>query len=110
LGVAAHLANVLPDLREDAATGVRGLPHRLGAKRTALGGVAALLAASVVILLGPPGAPGAMLWAGFGGAVVLGGAAGFAAYRDPSSRRYFPAVIVVALLDVVLFAGSGVRL
>ena len=26
LGVAAHLANVLPDLADDASTGVRGLP------------------------------------------------------------------------------------
>ena len=30
LGVAAHFLNVLPDLADDAATGVRGLPHRLG--------------------------------------------------------------------------------
>src|SRR5450759_3294516 len=44
-GVAAHLANVLPDLREDDATGVRGLPHRLGAKATALAGAGILLAA-----------------------------------------------------------------
>ena len=32
LGVGAHLLNVLPDLDDDAATGVRGLPHRLGAR------------------------------------------------------------------------------
>src|SRR5674476_1428464 len=44
LGVAAHLANVLPDLGEDAATGIRGLPHRLGAKTTALAGAGILLA------------------------------------------------------------------
>jgi len=30
LGFAAHFANVLPVLRADAATGVRGLPQRLG--------------------------------------------------------------------------------
>ena len=33
LGVGAHLLNVLPDLDDDAATGVRGLPHRLGPRR-----------------------------------------------------------------------------
>src|SRR4051812_42774025 len=27
LGVGAHLANVLPDMADDAVTGVRGLPH-----------------------------------------------------------------------------------
>ena len=31
LGAGAHFANALPDLDEDGATGVRGLPHRLGA-------------------------------------------------------------------------------
>ena len=30
LGAGAHFANVLPDLADDAATGVRGLPHRPG--------------------------------------------------------------------------------
>ena len=30
LGSAAHFVNVLPDLADDAATGVHGLPHRLG--------------------------------------------------------------------------------
>jgi 4-hydroxybenzoate polyprenyltransferase len=33
LAVAAHVANVLPDLADDAATGVQGLPHRLGRRR-----------------------------------------------------------------------------
>ena len=31
LGVGAHLLNALPDLADDEATGVRGLPQRLGA-------------------------------------------------------------------------------
>ncbi|HYN96042.1 MAG TPA: UbiA family prenyltransferase, partial [Pilimelia sp.] len=31
LGGGAHFANALPDLGDDARTGVRGLPHRLGA-------------------------------------------------------------------------------
>src|SRR3712207_7375206 len=35
LGVGAHLLNVLPDLEDDAATGVRGLPHVLGPRRIA---------------------------------------------------------------------------
>ena len=30
LGAGAHFANVLPDLEDDARTGVRGLPHRIG--------------------------------------------------------------------------------
>ena len=31
LGAGAHFANVLPDIDDDLSTGVRGLPHRLGA-------------------------------------------------------------------------------
>jgi 4-hydroxybenzoate polyprenyltransferase len=33
-GGAAHLLNVQPDLADDVATGIRGLPHRLGPGRS----------------------------------------------------------------------------
>jgi 4-hydroxybenzoate polyprenyltransferase len=110
LGVAAHLANVLPDLSDDAATGVRGLPHRLGAKATALAGAGILLAVSAVILFGPGGQPGPWRWAGFGVAVLIAGTAAASAYRDPSSRRFFLATILIAVLDLVFFALSGTGL
>ena len=32
------------------------------------------------------------------------------AYRDPSSRRFFLATIVIAAMDLVLFALGGTRL
>jgi 4-hydroxybenzoate polyprenyltransferase len=110
LGVAAHLADVLPDLGDDVATGIRGLPHRIGARATALAAAAILLTASGVILFGPAGQPGLWRWAGFTVAVLAAGAAGRLAYRDPSSRRFFPAVILIAALDLVSFAFSGIRL
>lgn len=110
LGVAAHLANVLPDLLDDAATGVHGLAHRLGAPATALLTAMVLLAASLVILLGPPGSPGTWQWTGFVVAVVIGAAATATAVRDPGSRRYFLTIVGVALLDLVLFAVSGTHL
>ncbi len=110
LGVVAHLTNVLPDLGEDAATGVRGLPHRLGPKRTALAGAGILLVVSAVILFGPGGHPGPLRWAGFAAAVVIAGTAAAGAYRDPSSRRFFLATILIAVLDLVLFALAGTGL
>lgn len=110
LGVAAHLANVLPDLGEDAATGIRGLPHRLGPKPTALAGAGILLAVSAVILFGPGDHPGPLRWAGFALAVVIAGTAATGAYRDPSSRRFFLATILIAVLDLVLFALAGTGL
>jgi 4-hydroxybenzoate polyprenyltransferase len=38
VGVALHLANTLPDIDADASQGVRGLAHRLGARRSMLVG------------------------------------------------------------------------
>jgi len=52
-GVAIHFTNVLPDLDDDASTGIDGLPHRLG--RVAAGVVAfvALAIAATLVTLGP---------------------------------------------------------
>ena len=110
LGVAAHLTNVLPDLRDDVAAGVRGLPHRLGTRATALTAAAVLLAVSAVILFGPGAQPGRWRWAGFAVAVVVASTASATAYRDPSSRWFFPATILMAAMSVFFFAVSGTRL
>jgi len=110
LGVAAHLANVLPDVREDVATGVRGLPHRLGTRATALTAAAILLAVSAVVLFGPGAQPGRWRWSGFAAAVMVAATASATAYRDPSSRWLFPATILMAAMNVVFFALSGTRL
>jgi len=110
LGMAAHLANVLPDLADDVVRGIRGLPHRIGARATALTAAALLLAASAVILFGPSGQPGLWRWAGFAVALVVAGVAVRVAYRDSSSRRFFVAIILIASLDLVSFALAGVRL
>jgi 4-hydroxybenzoate polyprenyltransferase len=108
LGVAAHLANALPDLRDDDATGIRGLPHRLGAKTTALTGAGLLLAASAVILFGSAGGQaGPWRWSGFGAALLVAGAAAVSAYRDPSSQRFFRATILIAAMDLIFFSLSG---
>lgn len=52
LGIAVHLTNVLPDLDDDEATGVRGLGHRLGATRSAVVAFAAVIAGTVVVVAG----------------------------------------------------------
>jgi len=110
LGVAAHLANVIPDLRGDLATGVRGLPHRLGAEVTALSAAAILLAVSAVILFGPGGQLGPWRWASFVAAVLVVGAAAASAHRDPTSRRSGWRPGRNAAKNLVLFAMSGTRL
>ncbi|MDP9116854.1 MAG: UbiA family prenyltransferase, partial [Actinomycetota bacterium] len=107
-GVAAHFANVLPDLLDDDATGVRGLPHRLGARRSAVLGPILLVAASIAILVGPPDhGQAALRGVGLLLTVLAAAWATVAALRDPRSRRYFLAVIAIAALDVMLFALLG---
>ena len=82
LGAAAHLTNVLPDLETDAATGVRGLPHRLGARASLVGAAVLLGAALVFAGVGPARRPSllglAIVAAGLAlvVAVVIAGAAG----------------------------------
>ena len=108
LGGGAHFANVLPDLADDAATGVRGLPHRLGAAGSAVAAGALLLGATLTLVLGPAGPPSWADWAAAGtAAVVL--ALGWYAGRTANGRRtaMFRAVIVVALIDVVMLIFSG---
>jgi 4-hydroxybenzoate polyprenyltransferase len=111
LGAGAHFANVLPDLDDDARTGVRGLPHRLGpAVSRVLAGVL-LLAATAVLVFGPPGPPS---WAGLAAvaaaAVVLPAgwyAAHRAAGRGARTAAGFRAVMLVAVIDVVLLVAAG---
>lgn len=109
LGAAAHLANVAPDIEEDLATGVRGLPHRLGATASAVTCAVLLLAASVVLVLGPDGSPTVAGWTGLVVAVPVASVAalaGTARYR----RAAFPAVMLLTVLDVVLLLTGGATL
>ncbi|GAA4842838.1 hypothetical protein GCM10023235_18550 [Kitasatospora terrestris] len=103
LGAGAHFANVLPDLDEDRAAGVLGLPQRLG--RVVSGVVAAVLltAATVVLAVGPPGPPGPAAWAALAATVPLA----LAAVVAPRSRLPFVAAILAAAVDVALLVGTA---
>jgi len=96
LGVGAHLLNVLPDLDDDAATGVRGLPHRLGRARIAPVAAVVLVTASLVALVGAaPPTPVTVATA----ALVLA----LAAVVVTGPRRApFLAAIAIALVDATL--------
>src|SRR5215207_2531984 len=90
LGLAAHLANVAPDIEDDLATGVRGLPHRLGPVVSAITCAVLLLGASLVLVLGPDGPPTPAGWTGL---VIAVPAAVVAALAGSSRARRlaFPA-------------------
>ena len=114
LGAGAHFANVLPDLADDAATGVRGLPHRLGGTRSAAAAAGLLLSATAVLVLGRPGPPS---WPGLVALLAAAAAlpAGWRADRAAAAagRRgtaLFRAFQVVALVDVGLLLVAGLSI
>lgn len=84
IGLALHLANTLPDLDDDAANGVRGLTHRLGAR------LAMLLA-----------------WASFAAALAL--SAAIAPLVEYHGRIYVPAATFGAASLAVTMAMYGAR-
>jgi len=109
LGVAAHFANVLPDLADDAATGIRGLPHRVGVRVSGVVIAASLAGASALVVFGP-GDVGVVQLVGLGLALALAAATVALIVRRPPTRLVFRLIIAAALVDVVLLALAGPRL
>ncbi|MCZ2858275.1 UbiA family prenyltransferase [Blastococcus sp. VKM Ac-2987] len=110
LGAAAHLANVAPDLEDDLATGVRGLPHRLGARVSAAAGALLLAGASLVLVLGPPGRPTTAGWAALALAAPAAVVAALSGGAPRFRRLAFPAVLLLTVLDVLLLLSGGATL
>lgn len=109
LGVVAHLANALPDLGDDVAAGVLGLPQRLGPGRTRLLAGVLLVLAAVVLTVGPGeplGVAGAALLAVTVTALVLA----FARPWPERSRAPFALFVVAALAVVGLLLARGASL
>lgn len=108
LGCGAHLVNAAPDLAEDLASGIRGLPHLLGRTRSVYAAVVLLLAATVIESFGP-GRPG---WWALAAvlAVAVTTAAGIVLARRPGSRWLFRAVLLAAAIDVAELVARGSHL
>ncbi|AWB94093.1 hypothetical protein C3E78_07350 [Aeromicrobium chenweiae] len=96
LGTGAHLVNAVPDLEDDRLTGVRGLPHRLGARRS-LDAATVLLLMGTVVTVAVPGegldAVGVTALVACGVLLLVG--------RLTPGRGSFRAVLGIALVDVV---------
>jgi 4-hydroxybenzoate polyprenyltransferase len=107
LGAGAHFANVLPDLDDDARTGIRGLPHRLGRVPALIVTWVALLAAAASLAYGigldtPLGIAGLVI------AAVIAAAGLVLGMRRAPTRVLFRLVIVAALVDVAMLVAAGV--
>lgn len=111
LGAAIHLTNVLPDLDDDAQTGIRGLPHRIGGRASASLASAAALAGAIAVTLGPsegriPEIP-AVSWLFFGLVVAVVLATLGRALAGGSGRVLFRLVMLAALLLAAQLVASG---
>jgi 4-hydroxybenzoate polyprenyltransferase len=103
LGVGAHAANALPDIEADRRAQVGGLPARVGRSWTRLIAAGSLGLATVVLVVAPPGQPGAAAWLALVCAVLL-----LAVALGPTWTRWarlpFVLVAAAAIIDVVLLA------
>ncbi|BDZ41764.1 membrane protein [Paraoerskovia sediminicola] len=100
LGVGAHVANVLPDLEDDGATGVRGFPHRVGRRWSSVLAPVFLGSASVLIVVGPDRVPGAFTVVLGLLALLLAVSAGVVGAVRPRSRVPFTLSMGVAAVCV----------
>jgi len=111
LGAAVHLTNVLPDLDDDRATGVRGFPHRIGPRASALLAVGGLFLGAAAVLLGPvDGDLGRIAWPGWlfaAAVVVVAVATGVRALVRPPDRTVFRLVMLAALLLAAQLVATG---
>lgn len=111
LGAAVHLTNVLPDLDDDARTGVRGLPHRLGARVSATIAAAAVVVGAVAVLVGAAGgdlaAVSAVSWVFFVAVVAVAATTAWRAIARPPTRALFRLVMLAALLLAAQLVASG---
>ena len=106
LGLAAHFANVLPDLEADQRHGIRALPHRLGARPAGATALIALAAAGALGVIGP-GAATPVTAVGAGATLVLLVAGIVVLVRAPASRALFRIIMLAALAAVVTLAGAA---
>ncbi|MEV8309717.1 UbiA family prenyltransferase [Streptomyces flavidovirens] len=105
LGIGAHLANVLPDIGDDLATGVRGWPQRLGPARGRLLLPLPLVTATALLAFARPGPAGTAGPAALSVAVVVAAGGALLGRRRP--RLPFLAAILVAAVDAALLLSQG---
>lgn len=98
LGIAVHLTNVLPDLADDEATGVRGLGHRLGAAPSAIAAFVAVIAGTVVVFIGSVGTTPIVVALVASVSVVVCAVAGLVRALRTPDRMVFRLVMLAGLI------------
>jgi 4-hydroxybenzoate polyprenyltransferase len=101
LGVGAHLLNVVPDLGDDAETGIQGLPHLLGARRIPFVAAVLLIGATAIAVVANTQMP--WLWVGLGVVVVIAAVT----MRVPGRAPFYGAIAIAAVDVTMLVLTSG---
>ncbi len=114
-GVAIHFTNVLPDLDDDATTGIDGLPNRLGRVVSGVVAVVSLAVAAALVAFGPVlvGAatgPSALGVAALVVCLTIAAVGIVLVATRPPGRLLFQLIIVAALVVVAQLALSGTAL
>lgn len=114
-GVAIHFTNVLPDLEDDATTGVDGLPHRLGRVVSGVVAFVALAVAALLVVLGPvlsgtSDAPGPLALVALGACLAVAVAGVVLVVTRPPGRLLFQLIIAASLVVAAQLALSGTAL
>lgn len=104
LGTAAHFANTVPDAVADAMTGVRGLPQRIGPRRSQLVAAVGVVVACVVVLTGG-GASGSLAPVATASLVASCAVAAWSPFAP--ARLAFRLVLVSAGLAVAGVVAAG---
>jgi 4-hydroxybenzoate polyprenyltransferase len=102
LGLAAHFANTVGDAVADAATGVRGLPQRVGPTKSLLITAVLVACAGVVLLAGAPHRDAVAVSVLLLGAALAAGGM-LAAVRLPTGRGAFRLTLGAVALVVAGF-------
>ena len=102
LGVAAHFANTVGDAADDAQTGVRGLPQRLGPRASVAVAAVTLLVAAALLVIATRGSAASIVAAGFAVAALP-----IATLTSGRRHSAFGAVIAAAGAMVAAIVLSG---
>lgn len=96
LGAAVHLTNVVRDLDDDRRTGVRGLPHRLGARASVVLAACGIAAGAIAVLFGTDATVVGVLF--FAAVTVVAVAAVVLVFVRTPGRAVFQLTMLAALL------------
>ncbi|SDO97390.1 1,4-dihydroxy-2-naphthoate octaprenyltransferase [Microbacterium sp. ru370.1] len=96
LGAAVHLTNVVRDLDDDRRTGVRGLPHRLGARASVVLAAVGIAVGAIAVLLGTDATTRGTVF--FAAVLTVAVIAVVTAMVRPPGRAVFQLTMLAALL------------